>query len=182
VKGTIQNRLGVGSLDREVNIKHLEMNHIKIILQALGESDLNRSEDYFNLSLLENELNKRITLIAFCQKEFAGYINILFNSKYPYFYKNRIPEISDFFVMPKYRKNGIGTTLLKAAESVISNDYNCVGLGVGLYVDYGPVEDLYISNGYVPDVNSNTANARLVSGNYIRLDDELMVYLFKRLK
>lgn len=169
-------------MDMDVNIKHLEMKHIKTIVEALGESDINRSEDYFNLSLLENELNKRITLIAFCQKEFAGYINILFNSKYPYFYKNRIPEISDFFVLPKYRKEGIGTRLLKAAESVIADDYNCIGLGVGLYVGYGNVEDLYISNGYIADSSSNLSSARMISGNYIKLDDELMVYFFKRLK
>lgn len=151
-------------------------------MQALGESDINRSEDYFNLSLLENELHKRITLIAFCQKEFAGYINILFYSKYPYFYKNRIPEISDFFVLPKYRQKGIGTTLLKAAESIVANDYNRIGLGVGLYLDYGPVEDLYISNGYIPDTKGNISATPLVRGNYIKLDDELMVYLFKKLK
>lgn len=169
-------------MDRDVNIKHLEMTHIKTIMKALGESEINRSEDYFNLSLLENELHKRITLIAFCKKEFAGYINILFYSKYPYFYKNRIPEISDFFVLPKYRKKGIGTTLLKAAESIVANDYNRIGLGVGLYVDYGYAADLYISNGYIPDTKNNASGTRLVSGNHVKLDDELIVYLFKKLK
>ena len=170
-------------MDSSLNIKQLEMNHIKVIIQALGESDINRSEEYFNLCLLENELHKRITLLAFCQKEFSGYINIIFNSRYPYFYKNRIPEISDFFVLPKYRQKGIGTKLLQAAENIISDTYNRTGIGVGLYVDYGPAQELYLSNGYLPDITSvSCSNHSVKPGRFIRMDDELMVYLFKRLK
>jgi GNAT superfamily N-acetyltransferase len=169
-------------MDNSLSIRPLEMNHIGMIIEGLVESDINRSEDYFKLCLLENELNKRVTLLAFFQKEFAGYINIIFNSRYPYFYKKRIPEISDFFVLPEFRKKGIGTKLLQAAERAISNTYNRDGLGVGLYVDYGSAQKLYLSNGYHPDVTSISAlNNSSSSSRFTKIDDELMVYLFKRL-
>ena len=50
----------------------------------------------------------------------------------------------DFNVLPPYRSKGIGSLLLKMAENEASMWSDSVGLGVGLYKDYGRAEKLYL--------------------------------------
>jgi GNAT superfamily N-acetyltransferase len=74
--------------------------------------------------------------------EFAGYVTLLWVSDYGPFAKRQIPEISDLNVLPPHRRQGIGNALLDRAESAASARSKVVGLGVGLYSDYGAAKDL----------------------------------------
>ena len=56
------------------------------------------------------------------------------------------------------------------------------GIAFGLYADYGAAQRLYIKRGYVPDgrgLHYGVTPAR--PGQCYRLDDELVLYLLKRL-
>ena len=41
--------------------------------------------------------------------------------------------------------------LLEIAEKEVATKGDIVGIGVGLYEDYGPAQRLYIKRGYIPD-------------------------------
>jgi GNAT superfamily N-acetyltransferase len=112
----------------------------------------------------------------------AGYVNIIFESLYPYFKEKNIPEINDLYVVPEYRKNGIGKRLLNKCERFVSGKYDNIGLGVGLYKDYGNAQRLYTKNGYALDGNGLIYNgAKVEPGKSVVVDDDLLIYLYKKL-
>ena len=57
----------------------------------------------------------------------------------------------DLNVLPPFRNKGIGAQLLEVAERQAATRSHVVGLGVGLYRDYGNAQKLYIKKGYAPD-------------------------------
>ena len=58
-----------------------------------------------------------------------------------------------------------------------------VGIGFGLYADYGPAQRLYGLRGYVPDGHGIAWNGTTVRPmQQVIVDDHLNVYLTKRLR
>ena len=79
-----------------------------------------------------------------------------------------------------YRNKGIGTALLKIAEDTAFKQSDIVGLGVGLYTDYGNAQKLYVKSGYIPDGNGLTyKNKKVKPGSQTRVDDELLIWMVK---
>ena len=57
-----------------------------------------------------------------------------------------------------------------------------IGLGVGLYADYGAAQRLYVRLGYQPDGRGITYHEKLVvPDQLVRVDDDLILWLTKRL-
>ena len=57
-----------------------------------------------------------------------------------------------------------------------------MGIGVGLYPDYGPAQRLYAKLGYRPDGRGIAYNERTVApGETVRLDDDLVLWMTKPL-
>lgn len=55
-----------------------------------------------------------------------------------------------------------------------------IGVGVGLYADYGAAQWLYVTLGYRPDGNGITyAEKPVAPGAHVRLDDDLVLWLTK---
>lgn len=130
----------------------------------------------------EQQLNQRVVLVAFVEAAFAGYITIAWTSHYPPFEHERIPEIQDFNVLPHVRRRGIGTRLLDEAERRVAQRSAVVGIGVGLYADYGAAQRLYVRRGYVPDGRGVAYRQQQVApGRQVRLDDDLVLYFTKQL-
>ncbi len=72
--------------------------------------------------------------------------------------------------------------LIDECEKHVSTGYEYIGLGVGLYKDYGSAQRLYIKNGYIFDGNGLMYNNTEVKpGNDVFVDDDLLLYLTKRL-
>jgi ribosomal protein S18 acetylase RimI-like enzyme len=113
--------------------------------------------------------------------EFAGYVNILWESSYAPFHKAGIPEIADFNVLKNFQRRGIGTLLMDEAERRIAErGYSFVGLGVGLYPDYGAAQILYARRGYIPDGQGIYYNTRQIQpGELVRVDDDLTLQFIK---
>ncbi|MNI79537.1 hypothetical protein D3C73_1359990 [compost metagenome] len=67
-------------------------------------------------------------------------------------------------------------------EKIAAQDYTRIGLGVGLYQDYGNAQMMYTKRGYVMDGKGITyKNVQVVPGQPVMVDDELLLYLVKDL-
>ena len=89
----------------------------------------------------------------------------------------------DLNVIPPYRNQGIASKLLDIAEDEAKKVSDIVGLGVGLYKDYGSAQRLYIKRGYIPDGNGITYDYKQIDpGSTVCLDDDLILWMKKKLK
>lgn len=140
------------------------------------------SRDYFMDCLEENRQGKRITLLAFYGDKLAGCCHLLLYSEYPYFRDHNIPEINDLNVFPEFRRRRIASKLFDELERIASRNYPSIGLGVGLYKDYGNAQRMYGKRGYVMDGHGLTyKNLPVQGGENVCADDDLLIYLVKEL-
>jgi GNAT superfamily N-acetyltransferase len=130
---------------------------------------------------LEQQTNIRTVCIAKTGDEFIGYGSLLNNTEYPEFKTLGIPEINDVWISAEYRGNGFGKRLIQRLEAIaLKENYKQVGIGVGLYKDYGFAQKLYVRMGYIPDGNGVTYKYQSVTpGDSYPVDDDLIIW-FKR--
>src|SRR3990170_7152178 len=128
-----------------------------LILRPLQEPDIKILGDlYFPWStreetiekwtryLDEQQKNTRNACIVEQQGKIIGYGHLLPYSEYPHFRNNSIPEINELWVYEDDRKKGVGTLLIGHLEQLAKHQgYDQIGIGVGLYRDYGPAQRLY---------------------------------------
>jgi GNAT superfamily N-acetyltransferase len=169
-----------------VTCELLSSDHIPLISEAFNQIGWNKPASIFEEYLKEQEIGARIVWVAHVYDQFAGYITLKWQSLYPSFKAQNIPEISDLNVLPAYRKMGIGSLLLDTAEKAAATKSEVVGIGVGLYAGedggYGAAQRLYVKRGYIPDGKGVTYNyAPTVPGNSYPLDDDLVLWFTKRL-
>jgi len=167
-----------------ISIKTIEKNHIPKIVTAFKGTikSVEGFEKYINHCFNQNETKERVTFVAFVNNYVAGIVNLIYKSSYPHFMEKKIPEINDLRVLLNYRNKGIGKMLIHECEGHASHYFDCIGLGVGLYKDYGNAQRLYTKNGYILDGNGIMYNNAEVKPGYdVFVDDDLLLYLYKRL-
>ncbi|RIX53749.1 GNAT family N-acetyltransferase [Paenibacillus nanensis] len=141
-----------------------------------------RQGDYFFRCLEENTSGKRVSLMAFYEGALAGCCHLLYESNYPYFRDENIPEINDLNVFPAYRRKMIASKLFDELEKIASYTSSYIGLGVGLYQDYGNAQRMYGKRGFVMDGRGITyKNNKVQPGQSVTVDDDLLLYLIKEL-
>lgn len=127
----------------------------------------------------------KVRTVAVIEKEgeILGYGNLLRKPECPFFAQKNIPEISAIWIDENHRRKGLGTALIKWLENLASQEgYNEIGIGVGLYRDYGPAQQLYFQLGYIPEGNGITYKGKpTVPGQSYPLDDDLILWLLKTL-
>lgn len=122
-------------------------------------------------------------LVATVDSELVGYLLIEPRSSYPPFAAAGIPEIADFNVLPGHRRLGVGTALMDEAERRVARFADVVGLGVGLYSDYGTAQRMYVRRGYLPDGAGVVLDGVPVEpGAEITLDDDPVLMFTKQLR
>ena len=132
---------------------------------------------------MEQVLKIRDMYIARVEGQFAGYLTVCWQSTYAPFREKKIPEIMDFNVLPKFRRQGIGTQLMDKAEAEITKVSPVAGIGVGMTPDYGAAQKLYVLRGYIPDGNGLYYRSRPIQyGDAIKVDDYMALYLTKELR
>lgn len=137
---------------------------------------------YFADVLGEQAKGETILLVVLAESAYLGHCKVVWRSAYPGFRDSDIPEIQDLNVRPDYRRRGIGSALLDNAERRIAQRSDFAGIGFGLYADYGAAQRLYIKRGYVPDGRGlHYRTNPVVAGETYRVDDDLVMYLVKRL-
>jgi len=131
----------------------------------------------------EQRAGVRDLLIALEGDEAAGYVSLLWRSHYPPFAEARIPEISDMVVAEASRRRGIGAALIAVCEArAAAAGYRTMGIGVGLYADYGAAQRLYARLGYRPDGRGvYYGDTPATPGQSYRLDDDLVLFLTRPL-
>lgn len=169
-----------------VNCELLSSDHIPSISEAFNQIGWNKPASLFAGYLKDQEAGERLVWVAHFKGEFAGYVTLKWQSKYPSFKAKKIPEVMDLNVLPAYRKIGVGSLLLDTAEKEALTKSQIIGIGVGLYVGedggYGPAQKLYVKRGYIPDGKGITYNYEpTIPGNSYPLDDDLVLWFTKRL-
>lgn len=120
-----------------ISIRIMDILDIEIMVKTFQEANWQKPASLFENYLKEQENGKRIIWVAYLDNKFIGYITLKWESKFIPFKKKQIPEINDFNILPIFRGKGIGLKLLKKAEEKAATRSDIVGLGVGLYEDYG---------------------------------------------
>jgi GNAT superfamily N-acetyltransferase len=164
-------------------IRVLEASDISQITKAFAELGWNKPQSQYERYLIDQALEERDVYVAWVEGKFAGYLTICWKSTYEPFREKNIPEIVDFNVLPKFRRQGIGTQLMDKAESEIAKVNSVAGIGVGMDSDYGAAQRLYVLRGYVPDGRGlHFRDHHVKYGEQITVDDNLALFLTKELK
>lgn len=168
-----------------MNITYLQLQDLETLIEVFTfpwsspEETLAKWTAY----LEEHKQGKRIVCLVRWQGKLVGYGSLLKESQYPQFHSRRIPEIHDVWVLESYRSQGLGTQLIRHLEELAQKEsYTHVGIGVGLYKDYGSAQRLYMQLGYIPDGEGVSYQYKpTIPGSSYPLDDELVLWLTKPL-
>lgn len=164
----------------DCRIQQLRADDISVIAAACAALGWDKPAAQYEGYLAEQRQGEREALVAWHEDTFVGYVTVLWNSGYAPFREAGIPEISDFNVLPSFRRLGIGSLLLDDAERRIAERSPVAGIGVGMTADYGAAQRLYVKRGYVPDGRGLVADGRPVNwGDTVLVDDGLALYFTK---
>jgi len=165
-----------------VEIHLLKESDIQPIAAAFAELGWNKPASQYERYLTEQKVGKRVVFVATVDEVFTGYVTILWESVYAPFRESGIPEIADFNILPKFRRQGIGAQLMDAAERQICERSMVAGIGVGLTRDYGAAQILYVRRGYIPDGRGISWKGNVCQyGDPVIVDDGLTLYFTKHL-
>lgn len=172
-------------MDTTVLIRNLREDDIERLVQSFAcpwsipEATQKSWEQY----LKEQDEGIRTSCLLEMGSEICGYGHLLRVGENPYFRSQDIPEINALWIGECYRRQGLARQLIAHLEELARKEgYRTVGLGVGLYKDYGPAQQLYFKLGYCPDGNGITYKGELViPGSAYPVDDELILWMTKPL-
>ncbi len=164
-----------------LTIRWIERGDVEPLAAAFAALGWDKPASLYERYLAEQEAGERTVFLAFADGDFAGYVTVLWQSHYPPFREAGIPEVNDFNVLPEFRRQGIGSRLMDAAEQEIARRSPVVGIGVGLYADYGSAQRMYVKRGYVPDGRGVTYDFQpVVPGESVPVDDDLVLWFTKQ--
>ncbi|MBS0287545.1 MAG: GNAT family N-acetyltransferase [Proteobacteria bacterium] len=164
----------------EIKIRLMAHEDVSEIVTAFKNIGWDKPATLFQSYLTDQKHKTRFVWCAYIKDTFAGYVTLNLHSLYLPFREQHIPEINDLNVLPQYRNKGIGTDLLEIAELQAASISNQVGIGVGLYADYGHAQRLYIKRGYIPDGKGITYQYQsVVPGQNYFVDDDLNLWFTK---
>ena len=163
-----------------ITIRLFKSEYIKVITSALAAIDWPDRTQILERYLTEQDTGDRTVLVAHSDRNFAGYVTILWRPNYPPFAEQGIPEINDLNVLPAFQCRGIATTLVDEAEKRIFERSPIAGIGVGMFADYGPAQRMYALRGYVPDGLGLMYKLQPVKPyEDVKVDDDLYLCLTK---
>lgn len=165
-----------------IQIRMFQEQDISYFVREEMAQGWNSTEDKFHKRREDQQAGRCITLTAEYRGCPAGYLSVYWDSPWGPFGNAGYPEIVDLAVLEKYRNRGVGNRLMDEAEALAAQKGNFVYLGVGLHGGYGSAQRMYIKRGYLPD-GSGVWYGNSVCPPYTdcRNDDELILYLYKRL-
>lgn len=135
----------------------------------------------WNRYLTEQSQGLRDVLLADTGEAIVAYGSVAWVSQNPGFRRAGIPEIQDLVVAEGCRKAGIATRIIRALEDrARAAGHRQVGIGVGLYRDYGAAQRLYSRLGYVLDgTGVSYKNSSVEPGSQVTVDDDLVIWMMR---
>lgn len=162
------------------NIQELELDDFS---RAMSVLPWYRDSSLYSQYIAEQKQGKREFIIAILDGQYVGHTCLIWDSKYHYFKEYGVPEISDLLVLHQYQRQGIAKRLILHCEKLALSHSKQIGLGVGLYKDYAPAQNLYLNLGYRLDCQGATTNYQPITpGEMVKVDDDLVIWLIKDLK
>lgn len=170
-------------MNSSFSIRGLNDDDIDLIDATDGGAAWHACAELWTSYLDEQRAGARIVRLALSGSKIVGYGSLLFVSGYSRFTDQGIPEINNLVVAEGFRGRGIGSAIFSGLQTEARNrNFDQIGLGVGLYADYGPAQRLYVHLGYIPDGHGATyGNKPATPGEIYPLDDELLIWLTKKL-
>lgn len=169
--------------DQYITIRDLRPEDAQRISEGEAAQGWQPNVSKYEMRLLHQAQGKAIALAAEYRGKTAGYINLYYQPEHGPFAGSGIPEIVDFGVLEKYRRRGIGSKLMDAAEKLAGGFSDTVCIGVGLHSGYGSAQRMYVKRGYLPDGSGVWyENQPCPPYAVCRNNDDLVLYLSKRLK
>lgn len=167
-----------------IDIRGLRSDDIAAITATDGGNGWNPAPALWNQYWAEQQAGARMVLVAWNGTRPIGYGTLVWLSDYEPFRTRDIPEINNLSTAHAHRNRGAATAVIAALEAAARTaGKTTIGLGVGLYADYGDAQRLYAHLGYCPDGRGITWQGRPVEpGEQVRLDDELILWLAKPLR
>jgi GNAT superfamily N-acetyltransferase len=139
--------------------------------------------EIFRSHLGEHERGARIFLIGLADERIVGHGSLVWESGYQPFRDERIPEVQDLNVAPAFRRCGVGSAILDAAERLAAERAGRIGIGVGLHPGYGAAQRLYTLRGYVLDGRGVFRQGRFAGeGEVVPLDDDSVLHFTRTLQ
>jgi GNAT superfamily N-acetyltransferase len=123
------------------------------------------------------------SLIATRGPDVIGYAAIVWESGYAGFRSRGIPLVHPIAVAEPYRRQGVATLLMDAAEQLARDrGISTLGITVGLFDQYGPAQRMYGQRGYIADGRGACQDQQpLCKGTHVTVDDDLIIWLTKDL-
>ncbi len=169
--------------DKEILIRSMQERDARTIADCELLQGYHVSAEKYRMRLRHQKEGKAAALVAEYRGEAAGYIHVYWRETTGAFAAAGYPEIVDFSVLLKFRRKGIGSRLMDAAEALAAQHSDTVYLGVGLHSGYGSAQRMYIKRGYIPDGSGVWYKDRVCEPyGQCRNDDDLILYLSKKLK
>lgn len=169
-------------MSRRVLIRPCDPDDPAKMHEAFAAVDWDKPIALFERYSQEHAAMSRHFLLAEVDGAVAGYVTLVWRSAYPPFAEEGIPEVSDLNVLPRFRRSGIAASLLDHIEKVAGQRSPVVGLGVGLYEDYGSAQRIYVRRGYLPDGRGLMyANQPVPAGETVPLDDDATLMFTKQI-
>jgi ribosomal protein S18 acetylase RimI-like enzyme len=163
-------------------LRELRVSDCEAIALAFKQQGWNKPVAQYQTYLELRQKGERDIILAELESSFAGYLTIQWQSDYPPFRGNGIPEIVDFNVLKKYQRLGIGSRMMDEAERRIKQRSDYAGIGFGVTRDYGAAQILYTKRNYIPDGKGLMKHhTPLKYADQIIVDDDIVMYLIKQL-
>ena len=164
----------------DVSIRRMRESDEIAINAALREMGWDERPGLYGKYMAEERAGARVTFVAERGGVPLGYVTLVKEAKHGPFAGKGWPEIMDFNVFEKYRRQGVGTALMDAAEAAAAAFSDVVTIGVGLYGSYGAAQRMYVKRGYIPDGSGVWyRNRPLPAYAPCVNDDDLVLYFSK---
>ena len=146
-----------------------------------AENDESESNvEYLKNHMVNQENRKCSAFIALYDDQIAGHVFLYYECKWGGLKNQGLPSVVDLAVYEPYRRKGIATALMDAAEQEAQRIHSKIYLDVCLNSDYGPAQRFYVKRGYVPDGAGVYFEGEVLGLNAsCRNDDELSLCLVK---
>ena len=168
----------------DIHIRPIQPGDPQSLTDAFRAQGWDKPLSLYERYLMEHEAEARYVFIALCDSDLAGYVTVKWRSRDPLLKRRGIPEIVDLNTLIVHRGKGVGAALMDAAEDLVrGRGFPTVGLGVGLYSDYGVAQRMYVKRGYLFDGRGMLQNGRVVPpGVEFILDDSVTLGMTKALR
>ncbi len=168
---------------RPIAVRDLDEQDIAVIAAIDGGAAWHGGESKWRAYWHEHRQGLRVSMVALLGEKIIGYGSLCWHSQYPPFREAGTPEIADLVVAEGARRQGVASRLIGACEAQArAAGRDLIGIGFGLYADYGAAQRLYVRLGYIPDGRGLTyKNVPVAPGASARVDDDLVLWLSKSL-